>query len=400
MERNAERERLTNEREVIDLALARLDKTRGERDANEFAGLAVIHAQQMRNIQAAQAASLYALRREQMTALRAAVRAARADHALFRKELTPSFLQRMGEIVMLKGRAMRERRNDALREFKSTQDSRLNSLRAQQRRELAALKDHHGEELGRLRQGQGSERDDLALLQQQRFEREQALLRARQAGGGSSSPRSPEEVLFARPEAVSPALSPETPPKDAAEAPRAPRDGLSGVWDSHALPGGSAGASSGTETGEGDGRSESGTGSAGGGVVPGKKPREDEEAKPPAPPETLDAPSGAPEPVLDPEDALVPPTPDQAAGDVRARITPEADAPRKKTGMFAKSGEQGADKPDFRDPDYKPTKDDLDRAREMEKAIRVHKARQARKRAEERQRIARERGKDREGPGR
>jgi len=433
MERNAERERLRSERDVIDLALARLEKAKGERDQAEFAGLAIVHAQQMRGLQAAQAASLYALRREQLTTLRAAVRAARADHDLFRKELTPSFLKRMGEIVMLKGREMRQQRDSALREFKSTQDARLNALRARQRRELAALKDHHAAELARLRQGQGSERDDLALLQQQRFEREQALLRARQAGGGSSSPRSPEEVLFARPEAVSPALSPETPPKDAAEAPRAPRDGLSGVWDSHALPGGSAGASGGTEAGEGgDGRSESGTGSAGGGVVPGKKPREDEEAKPPAPPETLDAPSGAPEPVLDPEDALVPPTPDQAAGDVRARITPEADAPRKKTGMFAKRGKQGADKatraddvlapksgeqtgtedvrgrieepekkPHFLDPDYEgPSKDDLDRAHELEKAIRVHKARQARKRADERQRIERERGKDRDGPGR
>jgi hypothetical protein len=431
MERNAERERLTNERDVIDLALARLEKAKGERDQAEFAGLAIVHAQQMRGLQAAQAASLLALRREQLATLRAAVRAARADHDLFRKELTPSFLKRMGEIVMLKGREMRQQRDSALREFKSTQDSRLNALRARQRRELAALKDHHAAELARLRKGQGSERDDLALLQQQRFEREQALLQSRQAGGGSSSPRSADEVLFGRSQEASPALSPKTPPEDASEAPRAPRDGLSGVWDSHALPGGSTGASSGTETGEGDGRSESGTGSAGGGVVPDKKPREDEEAKPPAPPETLDAPSGAPEPVLDPEDTLVPPTPDRAAGDVGARITPEADTPRKKTGMFAKRGKQDADKatraddvlapksreqtgtedvrgriddprdkPDFRDTDYTPTKDDLDRAREMEKAIRVHKARQARKRAEERQRLARERGKDREGPGR
>ena len=48
----------------------------------------------------------------------------------------------------------------------------------------------------------------------------------------------------------------------------------------------------------------------------------------------------------------------------------------------------------------KDSKDDLDRARDLEKAIRVHKAREARKRAEERQRIERERGKDRDGPGR
>ena len=63
--------------------------------------------------------------------------------------------------------------------------------------------------------------------------------------------------------------------------------------------------------------------------------------------------------------------------------------------------EEPEKKPHFLDPDYEgPSKDDLDRAHELEKAIRVHKARQARKRADERQRIERERGKDRDGPGR
>jgi hypothetical protein len=397
MERNAERERLKNERDVIDLALARLEKAKGERDQAEFAGLAVVHAQQMREAQAAQAASLHALRREQLTTLRTAVRAARADHDSFRKELTPSFLQRMGEIVMLKGRAMRQKRDAALREFKSTQDARLNALRARQRRELAALKDHHAEELAKLRKGQGGERDDLALRQQQRFEREQALLRARQAGGGFA-PRSADEVLFTRPEDASPALSPEIASETPPETAREPRDGLSGVWDSHALPGGSGAAESGDSgDGKGGGRGESGTGSAGGGVRPGDKRREDGEPKPPSPPQ--------------PE--------------------VEDNKPREKTGMFAKRDKRDADKddradevlapksrvktgkddvrgrieeprdkPDFRDPDYKPTGDDLDRAREMEKAIRVHKARQARQRAAERRRLERERSKDRDGPER
>jgi hypothetical protein len=431
MERNAERERLKNERDVIDLALARLEKAKGERDQAEFAGLAIVHAQQMRNLQAAQAASLHALRREQLTTLRTAVRAARADHDSFRKELTPSFLQRMGEIVMLKGRAMRQKRDAALREFKSTQDSRLNALRARQRRELAALKDHHAEELARLRKGQGGERDDLALRQQQRFEREQALLRARQAGGGSA-PRSADEVLLTRPEDASPALSPEMPSDAPPEPRREPRDGLSGVWDSHALPGGSGAAESGDSgSGKGDGRGGSGTGSAGGGVRPDDKRREDDEQESPAsPPHPEDA-ARRPEPPLDPENVLAPSSPGQRADDARARIKPEGDKPREKTGMFAKrdkrdadkgasadevlapkSGkrldkddvrgriEEARDKPDFRDPDYKPTQDDLDRAREMEKAIRVHKARQARQRAAERRRLERERGKDRDGPER
>lgn len=432
LERNAERERLKNERDVIDLALARLEKAKGERDQAEFAGLAVVHAQQMRNLQAAQAASLHALRREQLTTLRTAVRAARADHDSFRKELTPSFLQRMGEIVMLKGRAMRQKRDAALREFKSTQDSRLNALRARQRRELAALKDHHAEELAKLRKGQGGERDDLALRQQQRFEREQALLRARQAGGGSA-PRSADEVLFARPEDASPALSPEMPSETPPETPREPRNGLSGVWDNHALPGGSGAAESGDSgSGKGGGRGESGSTGGGGGFGPRDKRREDDEQKPPAPQQPEDA-ARRPKPALDPEDVLTPSSPGQRADDARARIEPEVEdnKPREKTGMFAKRDKRDADKsaradevlapksrersgkddvrgrieeprdkPDFRDPDYKPPKDDLDRAREMEKAIRVHKARQARQRAAERRRLERERGKDRDGPER
>lgn len=405
MERNAERERLKNERDVVDLALARLEKAKGARDQAEFAGLAVNHAEQMRELQSAQAASLYALRREQLATLRTAVHAARADHAQFRKELTPSFLKRMGEIVRLKGREMREKRDTALREFKSTQDARLNALRARQRRELAALKDHHAEERARLRKGQGAERDDLALAQAKRFAREQALLRVREAGGATRTRRA-SEALTQRPQAASPALPSgdgiETPPDEPPVPDREPREGLSGVWDSHALPGAS-GASQNSDNGDekADGRGETGTGSSGGGARSGDKRREDEGRVPPAPPSDLEP---------------------------RTRL-PDGDKPREKTGLFAKrekperdkatradevlSPKRGArpntdkvrgriedahDKPDFRDPDYKPSKDDLDRAREMEKAIRVHKAREARKRAAERRRLHRDR--DRDGPER
>lgn len=404
MERNAERERLKNERDVIDLALARLEKAKGERDQAEFAGLAVVHAQQMRNLQAAQAASLHALRREQLTTLRTAVRAARADHDSFRKELTPSFLQRMGEIVMLKGRAMRQKRDAALREFKSTQDSRLNALRARQRRELAALKDHHAQELAKLRHGQGSERDDLALRQQQRFEREQALLRARQAGGGSA-PRSADEVLFTRPEDTSPALSPEMPSETPPETLRESRDGLSGVWDSHALPGGSGAAESGDSgDGKGGGRGESGTGSAGGSVRPGDKRREDEQEHPAPPPQPEDA-ARQPEPEIDPdltsEEVLMPKR--QRYGEQPQE--PDADG---RKGMFAKTARKADDSapeqpksPHFLDPDYEgPSQEELDRARKLERAIRVHKKRQARREAEEFLKRERERDRDRDGPER
>ena len=386
MERNAERERLKNERDVIDLALARLEKAKGERDQAEFAGLAVVHAQQMRNLQAAQAASLHALRREQLTTLRTAVRAARADHDSFRKELTPSFLQRMGEIVMLKGRAMRERRNDALREFKSTQDSRLNSLRAQQRRELAALKDHHGEELGRLRDAQGVERDDLGLRQEQRFEREQALLRARQAGGTSRA----EDVLLARPESASPA-----------QPSQEPRGGLSGVWDAHALPESLTGTSDATEGGEGRDESRRGSEGSGGGLGGKPKPKEGAIAPPAPPPDADDEQRDKP---LDPEDVLMPSAPPTDSTRQVAPPKPDAEG---RTGMFRKrdAAKQPAaaseKKPHFLDPDYTgPSKADLDRANDLDKAIRQHKAREARRRTEEYLRRKEERDKDRDGPER
>lgn len=401
MERNAERERLKNEREVVDLALARLDKAKGERDQAEFAGLAVTHAQQMRELQAVQAASLYALRREQLATLRAAVHAARADHAQFRKELTPSFLKRMGEIVMLKGREMREKRDTALREFKSTQDARLNALRAQQRRELAALKDHHAEELARLRKGQGAERDDLALAQAQRVEREQMLLRVREAGRATRARRA-AEALDQRPEGASPALPAANAPETPAEPPREPREGLSGVWDNHAFPRGAGTAESGDSgDGKSGGRGEAGAGSAGGGLRPGKL-RPDDERKPPAPPYE---PERAPD--LRAEDVLRPAPSDQGRERTDARIVPEKDKPREKTGLFAKKDRidaqnapnEPAKKPHFLDPDYKgPSKEELERAQELEKAIRVRKAREARQRAAERRRLQRDR--DRDGPER
>lgn len=447
MERNAERERLKNEREVIDLALARLDKAKGERDQAEFAGLAVTHAQQMRDLQATQAASLYALRREQLATLRTAVQAARADHTQFRKELTPGFLKRMGEIVMLKGREMREKRDSALREFKSTQDARLNALRARQRRELAALKDHHAEERAKLRKGQGAERDDLALAQAKRFAREQAILRVREAGGANRTRRA-SEALTQRPQDASPALPAgdglETPPEEPPVPDREPREGLSGVWDSHALPG-AGGTSESGDSGDGkaDGRGETGTGSASGGARPGDKRREDDTRVPPAPARVKREPSfrermkaredegrltgetrpdqsgigggadrtprdrDAPAPDLRAEDVLQPSRPEGMRGRTDARIEPDKDKPREKTGLFsrrkperARATETPRDKrPNFLDPDYKgPSKEELDRAQELEKAIRVRKAREARRRADERDRRARDR--DRDGPER
>jgi hypothetical protein len=96
-----------------------------------------------------------------------------------------------------------------------------------------------------------------------------------------------------------------------------------------------------------------------------------------------------------------------AGAPTRARITRDGDTPREKTGLFSKkkperdrATETPRDKrPNFLDPDYKgPSKEELDRARDLEKAIRRQKAREARRRADERDRRARDR--DRDGPER
>ena len=149
------------------------------------------------------------------------------------------------------------------------------------------------------------------------------------------------------------------------------------------------------------------------------------------PPLTPEDAAWQPEPEIDPEDVLAPSSPGQRADDARARIAAEPEVeenkPREKTGLFAKREKRDGDKdtcadevlapksrentgkddvrgrieepekkPHFLDPDYEgPSKEELDRARELEKAIRVHKAREARKRAAERRRL--ERDKDRDG---
>ncbi len=170
--------------------------------------------------------------------------------------------------------------------------------------------------------------------------------------------------------------------------------------------------------------------SAGGGVRPGDKRREDGEQKPPAPPEQPENARRRPESEIDPEDVLASSSPGRQADNARARIEPEGEQPREKTGLFEKRDKRESDgaaradevltpksrertgkdnvrgrieepekKPHFLDPDYKgPSKEELNRARDLEKAIRVHKAREARKRAAERRRL--ERDKDQDGPER
>jgi hypothetical protein len=116
-------------------------------------------------------------------------------------------------------------------------------------------------------------------------------------------------------------------------------------------------------------------------------------------------------PDLRAEDVLQPSRPEgnrrDAGAPTHARITRDGDTPREKTGLFSKkkperdrATETPRDKrPNFLDPDYKgPSKEELDRARDLEKAIRRQKAREARRRADERDRRARDR--DRDGPER
>ena len=267
--------------------------------------------------------------------------------------------------------------------------------------------------------------------------------------GRATRARRAAEGLDQRPLDASPALPVGNAPETPAEPPREPREGLSGVWDSHALPNASE-ASGGADSGDGKAgeRGETGTGTAGGGARPGDKRREEDGRVPPAPARVTRVPSfrermkarkdedritsetgrdrsgiggGADRTPpndneartsnLRAEDVLRPSRPEGNRRDegarTDARITRDGDTPREKTGLFSKkkterdrATETPRDKrPNFLDPDYKgPSKEEFDRARDLEKAIRVRKAREARRRADERDRRARDR--DRDGPER
>jgi hypothetical protein len=168
------------------------------------------------------------------------------------------------------------------------------------------------------------------------------------------------------------------------------------------LPDDASGAPDTTDGGEERGdssRGESGRNSAGSGA-----------AEPPAPLADSQDPTRHKSP-RDADEVLTPPSSGTARGGSEARSVSDDQGERTKTGLFAKrKADPPAPKrgkassktppkkpPHFLDPDYKgPSKDDLDRADKMDKAIRQHKARQARLRAAER----RERDKDRDGPER
>ena len=246
-ERNAERVRLEEQREVIDLALARLDRAR-DRDQGEYAGLAFLHARQMSELQQEQANALRALKGRDLATLRAAVRKARADHAAFREELKPGFLRRLGEIVLLQGKAKRQERDRQLRSFNSMQDAKLNALRATLRHNLADLKTEHAKARDDLRAAQRLDRDALdRRLEAQAVAEREALLRQREdvragiqgLGDAKARAQAPSPALPSS-SASSPATTPEAVRKapdeaeTATERPQEPRKGLSGVWDRHA----------------------------------------------------------------------------------------------------------------------------------------------------------------------
>jgi type IV secretion system protein VirD4 len=150
-DRNADRERLKEQLEVIDLALARLDKAQGDRAAEAVAELALRHSRSFEALQDAQRTAQLAARRSAMAELRSAVHDARAAHDAYRDELKPSFLRRLGEIVTLKGREAKVERNAKLAAFKMEQDRKLNLLRARLRAEGRSLLADHADARERLR---------------------------------------------------------------------------------------------------------------------------------------------------------------------------------------------------------------------------------------------------------
>jgi hypothetical protein len=196
-DRNADRERLKDQLEVIDLATARLDKAQGDRAAEATAMLALRHADGFEALQDAQRRAQLDARRAAMTTLRQAVTEARAAHDAYRRTLKPGFFRRLGEIVMLKGKAAKAERNAKLAAFKDGQDARLNALRARLRADGRALIGAQAIERDQLREVQARERAALdRQLQQDRLQQVDAMIdrmKARhaetgRAGSGTAAP--------------------------------------------------------------------------------------------------------------------------------------------------------------------------------------------------------------------
>ena len=215
-DRNADRERLKEQLEVIDLALARLGKAQGDRAAEAVAELALRHSRSFEALQDAQRVAQLAARRAAMAELRSAVHDARAAHDAYRDELKPGFIRRLGEIVTLQGRAAKAERNAKLAAFKMEQDRQLNLLRARLRAEGRSLLADHADARDRLREAQAGERDALArqheqdrtrevdaLIERMKARHAQAEGRAASQGGSSPSAATPLSRPVAEiPEAV------------------------------------------------------------------------------------------------------------------------------------------------------------------------------------------------------
>jgi len=197
-DRNADRERLKEQLDVIDLASARLDKAQGDHAAEAVAALALRHANDFEALQDAQRSAQLDARRAAMTELRQAVTQARTEHAAFSRELKPGFFRRLGEIVMLKGKAAKAERDAKLATFKDGQDARLNSLRARLRADGRALIGAQADERDQLRDVQARERAALdRQLEQDQARQLDAMIermKARHAqaegrsGAGTASP--------------------------------------------------------------------------------------------------------------------------------------------------------------------------------------------------------------------
>ena len=245
-ERNAERARLEEQREVVDLALARLDRAQ-DPDSLSFAGLAFVHVRQMTELQQRQADAERSLKAHNLAVLRKAVREARDAHAAYRDELKPGFFRRLGEIVTLKGKERRQERDRKMREFNSLQDAALNALRKELRHDFADLKSAHAQQRDDLRGIQARDRDALArdLASQDRESRDaliaqrEDIMRALEALHDTMeepSADAPDQLA----ERAS-ALERDTDRQDdlaegsddaqVSEEPQEQRTGLSGAWD-------------------------------------------------------------------------------------------------------------------------------------------------------------------------
>ncbi len=203
--RNEQREHLKQQAEIINLALERAKKAQSDRHAEQIMSLAERQAKQFKNLQDGTVFEVKRFKAQGHRSLRKSVHDAKARTLAYRKELQPSFTQRIGEFLRMKGKEAQHHRNLKLRHFKHTEQKKLNTLRAELRKGLRTRKQTYKSKSRSLIQSQGKEREgqatDILKIHRKQIEFAKQLEKGREATKLKKQPeRTPDPKLKTKPQ--------------------------------------------------------------------------------------------------------------------------------------------------------------------------------------------------------